>query len=262
MRLPAGGRQTGARPGSGGQKMDALHFGISVQDTGWLLERRTKNDMIRLQSQKNSGKEGCCMEVRKFNKVLVANRGEIALRIFRACYDLACARWPLFTGGYLQPVPHPRGRGVSDRREQKPAGRLSGHPGHHRPAAPPAAWTPSIPATASCRKTRSSPAPASRRASRSSALPQDPRPDGDKLTAKTIAHECGVPTIPGSDRPLADTEDAIAKAEEFGYPVLLKAAGGGGGPACAAATMPRTSAWASRRSRARRRGLWQRGYFH
>lgn len=49
MRPPAGGGQTGARPGPGGQKMDALHFGISVQDTGWLLERRTKNDMIRLQ---------------------------------------------------------------------------------------------------------------------------------------------------------------------------------------------------------------------
>ncbi len=52
---------------------------------------------------------------------------------------------------------------------------------------------------------------------------------GDKLTAKTIAVACGVPTIPGSARPLTDENDAIALAEAYGYPVLLKAAGGGGG---------------------------------
>lgn len=52
---------------------------------------------------------------------------------------------------------------------------------------------------------------------------------GDKLTAKTIAAACGVPTIPGSARPLTDENDAIALAEAYGYPVLLKAAGGGGG---------------------------------
>ena len=52
---------------------------------------------------------------------------------------------------------------------------------------------------------------------------------GDKLTAKAIAHACGVPTIPGSDRPLKDGEEALAKAVEYGFPIILKAAGGGGG---------------------------------
>ena len=52
---------------------------------------------------------------------------------------------------------------------------------------------------------------------------------GDKLSAKEIAIACGVPTIPGSKKPLADVEEAIATANEYGYPVILKAAGGGGG---------------------------------
>lgn len=56
---------------------------------------------------------------------------------------------------------------------------------------------------------------------------------GDKLTAKAIAHACGVPTIPGSDRPLKDGEEALAKAVEYGFPIILKAAGGGGGRVCA-----------------------------
>ena len=64
---------------------------------------------------------------------------------------------------------------------------------------------------------------------------------GDKLTAKAIAHACGVPTIPGSDRPLKDGEEALAKAVEYGFPIILKAAGGGGGAVCAAATSRRRS---------------------
>ncbi len=40
---------------------------------------------------------------------------------------------------------------------------------------------------------------------------------------------CGVPTIPGSTEPLKDGEEALQKAVEFGFPVILKAAAGGGG---------------------------------
>ena len=52
---------------------------------------------------------------------------------------------------------------------------------------------------------------------------------GDKLSAKEIAKKCNVPTIPGSTDPLRGTDDAIERANEYGYPVILKAAAGGGG---------------------------------
>jgi len=52
---------------------------------------------------------------------------------------------------------------------------------------------------------------------------------GDKLSAKEIAKRCNVPTIPGSKNPLLGVEDAVNKAQEYGYPVILKAAAGGGG---------------------------------
>ena len=52
---------------------------------------------------------------------------------------------------------------------------------------------------------------------------------GDKVRARAFAAEHGVPVVPGSDRPLATAEEAASAAEELGYPVLLKAAAGGGG---------------------------------
>jgi acetyl-CoA carboxylase biotin carboxylase subunit len=59
-----------------------------------------------------------------------------------------------------------------------------------------------------------------------------PRPQvievaGDKLAARTMAQEAGLPVVPG--RQTAELADAQAFADEAGYPVLLKAAGGGGG---------------------------------
>jgi pyruvate carboxylase len=52
---------------------------------------------------------------------------------------------------------------------------------------------------------------------------------GDKLSAKEIATACGVPIIPGSSEPLVDENEAVAKANSYGYPIILKAAAGGGG---------------------------------
>ena len=51
---------------------------------------------------------------------------------------------------------------------------------------------------------------------------------GDKAEARAFAREADVPVVPGSDE-LADEEAAVAFAEEFGYPVLVKASAGGGG---------------------------------
>lgn len=52
---------------------------------------------------------------------------------------------------------------------------------------------------------------------------------GDKATAKATMKKAGVPTIPGSDGLLKDVEDARKTAKKMGYPVMLKATAGGGG---------------------------------
>ncbi len=70
-----------------------------------------------------------------------------------------------------------------------------------------------------------------------------PSPDhirlmGDKIAAKKAVSAVGVPVIPGSDGPVKDERDARAVAEEIGYPVLIKAASGGGGRGMKAAASP------------------------
>lgn len=52
---------------------------------------------------------------------------------------------------------------------------------------------------------------------------------GDKVNAKRTAIECGLPVVPGSDGAVETLEDALAAAEKIGYPVMLKASAGGGG---------------------------------
>jgi acetyl-CoA carboxylase, biotin carboxylase subunit len=52
---------------------------------------------------------------------------------------------------------------------------------------------------------------------------------GDKSTAKKTMQKAGVPTVPGSEGLLQDETEAIAKAREIGYPVMIKATAGGGG---------------------------------
>src|SRR3984957_1891260 len=61
-----------------------------------------------------------------------------------------------------------------------------------------------------------------------------PKPDhirvmGDKIAAKAAARELGIPTLPGSAGALRDSDAAVSAARDIGYPVLLKAVSGGGG---------------------------------
>ena len=58
--------------------------------------------------------------------------------------------------------------------------------------------------------------------------PANMRMLGDKATARRIAREAGVPIVPGTDA-LESVEEALAAASEIGYPVILKASAGGGG---------------------------------
>ncbi len=59
--------------------------------------------------------------------------------------------------------------------------------------------------------------------------PEHIRVMGDKVEAKRTAVALGLPVVPGSDGPVDSVDAARAVAEEFGYPVLVKAAAGGGG---------------------------------
>jgi len=53
---------------------------------------------------------------------------------------------------------------------------------------------------------------------------------GDKVSAITVMKKAGIPCVPGSDGPLDDdTENSIKIARDIGYPVIIKATGGGGG---------------------------------
>ena len=52
---------------------------------------------------------------------------------------------------------------------------------------------------------------------------------GDKSKAKDTARKAGVPTIPGSDGPVGSEQEALATAKQLGYPIMIKAVSGGGG---------------------------------
>jgi acetyl-CoA carboxylase biotin carboxylase subunit len=59
--------------------------------------------------------------------------------------------------------------------------------------------------------------------------PDAMRSMGDKVTSKQLARDAGVPTLPGSDGAVESADAAVAAAEGTGYPVLVKASAGGGG---------------------------------
>jgi len=163
-------------------------------------------------------------------KVLVANRGEIAIRVFRACHDLGLRTVAIYSaedtlanfrtkadeayligegktplGAYLD-IP-----GIIDLALRKNVSAI--HPGYGF---------------------LSENAAFARACEANGIIFVGPPSDvlakmGDKLSAKEIADKCAVPTIPGSTEPLKDGDDALQKAISYGFPIILKAAAGGGG---------------------------------
>jgi acetyl-CoA carboxylase biotin carboxylase subunit len=77
---------------------------------------------------------------------------------------------------------------------------------------------------------------------------------GDKINARNLMEEAGVPVAPGSKKPLTDPDAALAEAGRMGYPVMVKAAAGGGGIGMSAAADPAAlrAAFQTARTRAER----------
>ncbi|HEX9384460.1 MAG TPA: biotin carboxylase N-terminal domain-containing protein, partial [Gemmatimonadaceae bacterium] len=68
--------------------------------------------------------------------------------------------------------------------------------------------------------------------------PQQIRVMGDKAAARKTMQEVGVPIIPGTPGPVEDSDEALKFAREIGFPVIIKAAAGGGGKGMRVATDP------------------------
>jgi acetyl-CoA carboxylase biotin carboxylase subunit len=165
-----------------------------------------------------------------FSKILIANRGEIALRIQRACREMGIRTVAVYS------------EADRDAKYVKLAEEsvCIGPP----PSAQSYLHIPSIIAAAEVSDAEaihpgygflSENADFAERVESSGFVFIGPTPDsirlmGDKVSAKDAMKQAGVPCVAGSDGALPEDEETILKtAREIGYPVIIKAAGGGGG---------------------------------
>ena len=164
-----------------------------------------------------------------FDKVLIANRGEIALRIHRACRELGIRTVAVHSTADADAMhvrladesvcigPPPSRESYLDIRAILSAATIAGADAIH----------PGI-------GFLSENARFAEMVEEHGFVFIGPSPDhirqmGDKIRAKEIAREIGLPVVPGSDGAVEDDAIAARIAGEIGYPVLLKAAAGGGG---------------------------------
>ncbi|MRI63163.1 acetyl-CoA carboxylase biotin carboxylase subunit [Ornithobacterium rhinotracheale] len=164
-----------------------------------------------------------------FNKILIANRGEIAMRIIRTCKEMGiktvavystadadslavrfadeavCIGPPNSKDSYLN-IPN-----IIAAAEITNADAI--HPGY-------GFLSENAHFSRTCQK---------HGFKFIGALPEHIERMGDKATAKSTMIEAGVPVVPGSEGILESVEDARKTAEKIGYPVMLKATAGGGG---------------------------------
>ncbi|HKM29097.1 MAG TPA: biotin carboxylase N-terminal domain-containing protein, partial [Anaerovoracaceae bacterium] len=169
-------------------------------------------------------------EIKKFKRILVANRGEIAIRIFRACSELGIRSVAIYSeedkntlfrtkadesyqigkgktpvGAYLaidEIIALAKAKGVD-----------AIHPGY-------GFLSENVEFAKACED-----------AGVEFIGPTHEMMDslGDKIKSKIVANKVGVPTIPGVEAAIQSEEEALKFAEICGYPVMLKAAAGGGG---------------------------------
>src|ERR671916_869260 len=166
---------------------------------------------------------------RKFRKVLIANRGEIACRIIWACKEMGIktvtvhsqadrnSLHVLFADEHICIGPAPSAQSYLNIPAIISAAELYNvdaiHPGYGFLAE--SAYFAEICEACNIKFI-------------------GPRPNviqmmGDKVEARRAMKEAGVPILPGSSEPLETEEEALALAREIGFPVIIKASAGGGG---------------------------------
>jgi len=164
-----------------------------------------------------------------FKKVLIANRGEIALRVIRACRELGLRTVAVYSEADRDALhvrfadedvcigPPPPGESYLDLRRIIAAAEVTNaeaiHPGYGFLAEN----ADFADICESCGITFIGP------------TAQQIRQMGDKISAKDLMKKAGVPVIPGSEGVVHSVDDAAEVASEVGYPVILKAVAGGGG---------------------------------
>jgi acetyl/propionyl-CoA carboxylase alpha subunit len=166
---------------------------------------------------------------RPFEKVLIANRGEIALRVVRACRELGIQAVAVYSDADAR-APHVREADEAVRIGESPSkesylrgdriieaalrtGAQAIHPGYGF---------------------LSEREPFAQAVIDAGLVFVGPPPEaiaamGSKTEARRLVSAAGVPVVPGTTEPLRDAAEAKRIAEDFGYPILLKAAAGGGG---------------------------------
>ena len=163
------------------------------------------------------------------NRLLIANRGEIALRIIRAARDLGIETVAVHSEADAG-APHVRLADVAVPIGPSPVGKSYLRSENIVQAAVDAGADAIHPGYGFLSE-RASFARACEEAGITFVGPDADTIDtmGDKVAARVAAAKAGVPTVPGSDAAIADTNEAAEVASSLGYPVMLKAAGGGGG---------------------------------
>ncbi len=168
-------------------------------------------------------------KMKKIRKILIANRGEIVVRIIRTCREMGIGTVAVFSEGdraamHVRLADEAYGIGPTPASESYlqqeriidaalQAGADAIHPGYGFLAENPE-FAEKVKAAGLIFI---------------GPPPQAMRLMGDKTAARQTMQAAGVPIVPGTPEPLADAEAARAAAEKVGYPILLKAAAGGGG---------------------------------
>jgi len=164
-----------------------------------------------------------------FRKVLIANRGEIAIRIIRTCRELGIKAVAIYSEADAKSL-HVR---MAD--EAVCVGPAASRESYLRiDAIVAAAVATKADAIHPGYGFLAESAEFARAVTSAGLTFIGPTPEameimGSKTSARRAALEAGVPIVPGTVEPLGSLEEASATAEQFGFPVMLKAAAGGGG---------------------------------
>jgi acetyl-CoA carboxylase biotin carboxylase subunit len=164
-----------------------------------------------------------------FDKILIANRGEIALRVHRACKEMgistvavhseadSSAMWVRLADESVCIGPPPAAKSYLHVPAIIAACEITGaqavHPGYGFLS----------------ENARFAEIVNAHGFTFIGPKPEHIRMMGDKITAKQAVKAAGIPVVPGSDGAVTTEEEAVAAAREIGFPVLIKAAAGGGG---------------------------------